>query len=110
MSLRNAVVSNEEKLDVVQNLLGHAITTSRSDTATPLHHKRVRALKALAGELNARIRSSRERGLRELEQQVARVHDSNKDQGQMIALAFKVVQHWPLIRQAIEAFDREHAE
>lgn len=107
MSLRNSTVTNEQKLQIVEGLIVREELDARR-YGKRQHTDRAMALKCIAGEIRARLETKRDQAQADIEERLAATLTSrsgpNYAQGQLAQLAITVIQHWPLLRQALESF------
>lgn len=108
MSLKIGLISNEEK----KRALSAALDDIR--IADGRNHPDYLALKALMGDLIGRMELPRSNVLGEIERALQRTHDSRTalghDSGQLASVAYTVMKHWPVIRQALEHYGEVSAE
>lgn len=108
MSLKNDLVGNEEKLRVISSILDDLrISKGRGDPDYVV-------LKSIAHDLKGRIELPRSDPLGEIERALQRTHASRTalghDTGQLASVAYTVMKHWPVVRQALERFGGVPAE
>lgn len=108
MSLRDDLIPNEEKLRAISSLLDDLrISKGRSDPDYI-------ALKSIASDIKSLIELPRSNPLGEIERALQRTHASKTalgyDTGQLSSVAYTVMKHWPIVRQALEHFGEVSAE
>lgn len=108
VSLKIDLISNEEKLRAIGDLLDDIRKQTGRDDPSYL------AMKAVARDLKSRLELPRSNTLGEIERALERTSRSRTalgyDEGQLQQVAYTVMKHWPVIRQALEHFGEVSAE
>jgi hypothetical protein len=101
------VISLEDQLAVIEQVI---VRLGRNERATD----NVKALKAVAKEIRARLDLPRSTALADLERALTAIARSKTalgyDRDRMAGAAQVIVRHWPFIKQALESFGGESAE
>jgi hypothetical protein len=106
MSLRNSTIPNDFRLAVVRDLIRTTARETRSGKPGAVDRQNV--LKSIAAELQARVDSAKSDPIQAIEKQLALLTEikgpHNTAPDRMIGLAMVTIQHWPLMRAALENY------
>lgn len=108
MSLKVDLITNEAK----KTALGSVLDDLRISRGR--HDPTYLALKALMHDLDGRIALPRSNTLGEIERALQRTYASrvgvSYEVGHLSQIAYTIMKHWPVIRQALEQFGEVSAE
>jgi hypothetical protein len=111
MSLKTDLVSNEEKLRVLGSVIDDLCARKKSSVRDDPDFF---ALKSIAHDIKSRMELPRSNTLGEIERALQRTEASKTaigfDTGQLSNVAYTIMKHWPVIRQALEHFGEVSAE
>jgi hypothetical protein len=106
VSLRNSTIPNDFRLAVIRDLI--RVTARDTRSGKPGAVDRQNVLKSIAAELQSRIDSGALKTLTAIDEQLADLTKvpgpHTNSPGLMIRLAMVTIQHWPLIRAALESY------
>lgn len=111
MSLKADIISNEEKLRVIGEVIDDL---AKRNGGQVRNHPFYYPLKVIARDIKGRIDLPRSNPLGEIERALQRTYESKTaigyDSGQLQAVAGTLMKHWPIVKQALEHFGEVSAE